>query len=70
MGKDYCPILGALGFVLSPDRRRVLMVYRTYRSDDDHLGKYNGLGGHMEPDEDIVTCIRREIREEIGRAHV
>lgn len=66
MGKDYCPILGALGFVLSPDRRRVLMVYRTYRSDDDHLGKYNGLGGHMEPDEDIVTCIRREIREEAG----
>lgn len=66
MGKDYCPILGALGFVLSPDRRRVLMVYRTYRGDDDHFGKYNGLGGHMEPDEDIVTCIRREIREEAG----
>jgi 8-oxo-dGTP diphosphatase len=64
MGKPYCPILGTLGYVLSPDRERVLMIHRNVRENDDHWGKYNGLGGKMHADEDIVTCMRREIREE------
>ena len=62
----YTPIVGALGFVLSPNCQQVLMVHRTARDDDYHNGKYNGLGGKMEPDEDIVSCIKREIREEAG----
>lgn len=60
----YCPIVATLGYVLSPDSSRVLLVHRNARSDDEHLGKYNGLGGKMEPEEDIVECMRREIREE------
>jgi len=62
----YTPILGTLGFVLSPDRRHTLLVHRNARPHDDHFGKYNGLGGKMRPDEDVVTCIRREIMEEAG----
>ena len=62
----YTPIVGTLGYVVSPDRLRTLLVYRNARPDDDHRGKYNGLGGKMEPDEDIATCMRREIREEAG----
>lgn len=62
----YRPILATLGYVLSPDRRRVLLVHRNRRPDDAHFGKYNGLGGKVEPDEDIVACLRREIREEAG----
>ena len=27
-------------------------------------GRYNGLGGHVEPDEDIYTSVCREVREE------
>lgn len=27
-------------------------------------GRYNGLGGHVEPGEDIYTSVRREVREE------
>ena len=61
----YAPIIGTLGYVLSPDRNRVLMVRRT-RDGDLHQGKYNGLGGKLEPDEDVVTCIIRELREEAG----
>ena len=60
----YTPITGTLGYVLSPNRKNVLMVHRNARKDDQHLGKYNGLGGKMENDEDVVECMRREIREE------
>ena len=60
----YTPITGTLGYVLSPNRKNVLLVHRNARKDDQHLGKYNGLGGKMENDEDVVECMRREIREE------
>ncbi|MBT3380477.1 MAG: 8-oxo-dGTP diphosphatase [Lentisphaerae bacterium] len=63
---DYCPIASTLGYVLSPDGRDVLMVHRVNRVDDEHQGKYNGLGGHLEADEDVATGIIREIREEAG----
>lgn len=64
----YTPILGTLGFVVSPDRRRTLLVHRNARAHDDHYGKYNGLGGKMRPDEDVLSCMKREIMEEAGIA--
>ena len=30
----YCPIVATLGYVLSPDRRRVLLIHRNARADD------------------------------------
>ena len=57
------PLIGTLGYVLSADKRRVLLVHRT-RDGDQHQGKYNGLGGKLEPDEDVVSCLTRELREE------
>ncbi|MFY0572030.1 NUDIX hydrolase [Archangium lansingense] len=62
----YTPIIGTLGYVMSPDGTKVLLIHRNARQDDAHLGKYNGLGGKMHPDEDVVSCMRREIREEAG----
>lgn len=62
----YTPIVATLGYVLSPDRRQVLLVHRNARPGDQHLGKYNGLGGKLEPDEDVVAGMRREILEEAG----
>jgi 8-oxo-dGTP diphosphatase len=62
----YTPIIGTLGFVLSPDRQQTLLVYRNARPDDQHLHKYNGLGGKLRSDEDVATGMRREIREEAG----
>ncbi len=41
-------------------------MHRNLREDDDHLGKYNGLGGKMERTEDIASCMKREIYEEAG----
>jgi 8-oxo-dGTP diphosphatase len=62
----YAPILATLGYVLSADGTRVLLIHRNARPDDAHFGKFNGLGGKLEPGEDIVSCIIREIREEAG----
>lgn len=62
----YTPILATLGYVLSPDGARVLMIHRNTRPGDHHLGKYNGLGGKLDRDEDVVAGMRREILEEAG----
>jgi 8-oxo-dGTP diphosphatase len=62
----YTPILATLGYVFSPDGRRVLLIYRNANPADQHLGKFNGLGGKLDPGEDVVSGMRREIREEAG----
>jgi 8-oxo-dGTP diphosphatase len=62
----YTPILATLGYVMSPDGKRVLLVHRNRRPEDAHFGKYNGLGGKLEPGEDVVAGMRREILEESG----
>lgn len=62
----YTPILATLAYVMSPDGKQTLLIHRNTRPDDHHLGKYNGLGGKLEPDEDVVAGLRREIREEAG----
>ena len=42
------------------------MIHRNARDDDHHIGKYNGLGGKLEPNEDAAAGMQREIREEAG----
>jgi 8-oxo-dGTP diphosphatase len=67
MAVPYTPIMASLGYILSADGKQVLMVHRNARPDTDQaFGKYNGLGGKMEKDEDIVSCMKREILEESG----
>jgi 8-oxo-dGTP diphosphatase len=60
----YTPILGTLGYVWDRDGDTVLMVHRVGRTDDEQFGKYNGLGGKLERDEDVAAGMRRELREE------
>jgi 8-oxo-dGTP diphosphatase len=62
----YTPIIATLGYILSPDRQQVLLIHRNARPDDLHYGKYNGLGGKLEREEDVVSGMRRELREEAG----
>ena len=62
----YSPIVGTLVYVVDVPARRVLLVHRNARHDDEHFGKYNGLGGKLESHEDVVEGIRREVREEAG----
>jgi 8-oxo-dGTP diphosphatase len=45
---------------------KTLMVHRIKKAGDMHLGKWNGLGGKLEPGETPEDCARREIQEESG----
>jgi 8-oxo-dGTP diphosphatase len=60
------PVLQTAVFVVSPDGTQVLLTHRDKVRDDVHFGKYLSLGGHVEPDEDVLTCARREVFEESG----
>lgn len=62
----YTPILATLGYILSPGGDEVLLIHRNTRPDDPAYGKYNGLGGKLEPEEDVAAGMRREIWEEAG----
>jgi len=45
---------------------KTLMVHRIKKENDMHQGKWNGLGGKLEPGETPEECAIREIREESG----
>lgn len=42
------------------------MLHRVKKLNDIHQGKWNGLGGKMEPGETPEECVIREVREESG----
>jgi len=42
------------------------MVHRIKKANDIHQGKWNGLGGKLEPGETPEECASREILEESG----
>lgn len=64
--KMYTPIMGTLAYVVDESHDHVLLVHRIARPDDQHLGKWNGLGGKVEAHEDLAASVRREINEEAG----
>jgi 8-oxo-dGTP diphosphatase len=42
------------------------MVHRNKKANDIHEGKWNGLGGKLEPGETPEECVIREVLEESG----
>ena len=45
---------------------QTLMVHRIKKANDMHMGKWNGLGGKLEPGETPEECAVRELYEESG----
>lgn len=43
-----------------------LMLHRNKKENDVHEGKWNGLGGKIEPGESPDEAVRREVMEESG----
>lgn len=62
----YTPIIGTLAFVVDRAHDTVLLIHRNRHPDDEHFGKWNGLGGKLEKDENAARGVRREIEEESG----
>lgn len=56
--------LGTLCYIRK--QGKTLMVHRTKKANDMHMGKWNGLGGKLEPGETPDACAIREILEESG----
>jgi 8-oxo-dGTP diphosphatase len=45
---------------------KTLMLHRIKKVNDIHAGKWNGLGGKLDPGESPEQCVIREVREESG----
>ena len=45
---------------------KTLMLFRNKKPGDTHKGKWNGLGGKVEPGETPEQCAIREVQEESG----
>jgi 8-oxo-dGTP diphosphatase len=56
--------LATLCYVRNQDQ--TLMIHRVKKANDMHQGKWNGLGGKLEPGETPEECAIREIQEEAG----
>ena len=59
----YTVIPRTLVFITRDDR---VLLLRGAASKRIWANKYNGIGGHVERDEDIYTAALREVREETG----
>lgn len=57
--ENYC-----LGFAFNKFRSRVLLILKA--RPDWQAGKYNGLGGRVEPGEEPAQAMTREFNEEAG----
>jgi 8-oxo-dGTP diphosphatase len=60
----HTPIIGSLAYVWDRTTDTVLLVHRNARPEDEHFGKYNGLGGKLERGESVTENLRRELAEE------
>ncbi len=48
------------------NNNQTLMLHRVKKENDMHEGKWNGLGGKLEPGESPEECAIREVKEESG----
>ncbi len=58
--------LATLCYVIDEKHNKTLMLHRIKKENDYHEGKWNGLGGKLEPGESPEDCVIREIKEESG----
>jgi 8-oxo-dGTP diphosphatase len=58
--------LATLCYLRDLKKGKTLMIHRIKKTNDYHEGKWNGLGGKLDPGESPEDCVIREVREESG----
>jgi 8-oxo-dGTP diphosphatase len=58
--------IATLCYLRDTKTRKTLMIHRTKKTNDYHEGKWNGLGGKIDPGESPEDCVKREVKEESG----
>jgi 8-oxo-dGTP diphosphatase len=53
-----------VGFLFTPDKKSVVLIEKDHPAWQ--AGRWNGLGGHVEPGETVEQAISREVLEEAG----
>ncbi len=61
---DSITVRTTLGYLKDGDN--YLMLNRNKKSNDLNSGKWIGIGGHIEPNESVLACMKRETKEETG----
>lgn len=56
---EYNTSILSLGYILSPDKKNILMLYHSYNSGDISYGKYNGYSDFLQPNESALECFER-----------
>jgi 8-oxo-dGTP diphosphatase len=59
----YCIIPRVLVFIFY---KKYVLLMKVNKRESSWFGYYNGLGGHVEKGEDILSAARREVFEESG----
>lgn len=54
-----------VGFAFNPELTHVTMIFKN-RGPKEVVGKWNGLGGHVEEGESFLNAMQREFEEEAG----
>ncbi|MDR1806923.1 MAG: 8-oxo-dGTP diphosphatase [Propionibacteriaceae bacterium] len=62
----YTPVLATLAYAVDRANNKVLLIFKDSKHGDTELTKYNGVGGKLEPGENVVAGMRREFTEETG----
>lgn len=65
-GFEYNTVVSVLGYVLSHDKKKVLMLYHNANSSDISYGKYNGYSDMLGINESAFEAFKRVVMEQAG----
>ena len=63
---EYNTSILSLGYILSSDKRKVMMMFHNANANDLSYGKYNGYSDFVRPNESSIECFQRAVNEMTG----
>lgn len=63
---DYNASILSLGYILSKDKTKVMMLFHNANANDFSYGKYNGYSDFIRPNESALEAFQRVVAEMAG----